>query len=89
MDKGIDDLVNNKDIEENTQRAYIVGYLCKLLHETGHENAESKDEKYSWLGIGSEYLQYLPPDPYDAFGYIFVDGSCIGDYGHEFWWHYF
>ncbi|KKS93158.1 MAG: hypothetical protein UV70_C0015G0002 [Parcubacteria group bacterium GW2011_GWA2_43_13] len=47
MDKGIDDLVNNKDIEENTQRAYIVGYLCKLLHETGHENAESKDEKYS------------------------------------------
>lgn len=33
INKGIDDLVENNDIEEMTQREYIVGYLCKLIIE--------------------------------------------------------
>lgn len=33
INKGINDLVENKDIEEMTQREYIVGYLCKLINE--------------------------------------------------------
>ena len=33
VNKGINDLVENKDIEETTQREYIVGYLCKLINE--------------------------------------------------------
>ena len=31
LDKGIDDLVKNNDIEELTRREYIVGYLCDLI----------------------------------------------------------
>lgn len=31
INKGIDDLVVNNDIEESTQWEYIVGYLCKLI----------------------------------------------------------
>ena len=31
IDKAIDDLVGNDDIEERTNRAYIVGYLCHML----------------------------------------------------------
>ncbi len=34
LDKAIDDLVKNKDIEETTHRSYIVGYLCKQLSES-------------------------------------------------------
>lgn len=34
IDKAIDDLVKNKDIEETTHRSYIVGYLCKQLSES-------------------------------------------------------
>lgn len=34
VDKAIDDLVKNKDIEETTDRSYIVGYLCKQLSES-------------------------------------------------------
>ena len=33
INKGIDDLVENNDIEETTRREYIVGYLCKLINE--------------------------------------------------------
>lgn len=33
VSKGINDLVDNSDIEETTQREYIVGYLCKLINE--------------------------------------------------------
>ncbi|MFB5086359.1 hypothetical protein PGC35_03920 [Psychrobacillus sp. PGGUH221] len=33
INKGINDLVENNDIEETTQREYIVGYLCKLINE--------------------------------------------------------
>lgn len=38
IDKAIDDLVENKDIEETTHRSYIVGYLCKQLAESGKSN---------------------------------------------------
>jgi len=31
LEKGIDDLVKNHDLKEQTPRRYIVGYLCKLL----------------------------------------------------------
>ena len=31
LNKGILDLVKNKDIEEITRREYVVGYLCKVL----------------------------------------------------------
>lgn len=31
IDKAIEELVENGDIEERTNRAYIVGYLCKTL----------------------------------------------------------
>lgn len=33
INKGINDLVENNDIEETTQREYIVGYLCELIYE--------------------------------------------------------
>ena len=36
--KGIDDLVENNDIEETTRREYIVGYLCKLINESVTKN---------------------------------------------------
>jgi hypothetical protein len=31
IQKGIEDLVNNHDLEVNTSREYVVGYLCKLV----------------------------------------------------------
>jgi hypothetical protein len=31
VNKGIGDLVENQDLDEKTQREYIVGYLCKVL----------------------------------------------------------
>jgi hypothetical protein len=34
INKGIDDLVENNDLEETTQREYIVGYLCMLINES-------------------------------------------------------
>ena len=34
INKGIDDLVKNNDIEETTRKEYIVGYLCKLINES-------------------------------------------------------
>lgn len=37
INKGIDDLVENDDIEEMTQRENIVGYLCKLVTELESE----------------------------------------------------
>ncbi len=33
IDKAIDDLVENQDLEETTPRSYIVGYLCKKISE--------------------------------------------------------
>ncbi len=31
IDKAIDDLVENQDIELTTRKEYIVGYLCKII----------------------------------------------------------
>jgi hypothetical protein len=31
IDKGIGDLIKNQDLKEMTPRAYVVGYLCKIL----------------------------------------------------------
>jgi hypothetical protein len=31
LSRGLDDLTSNGDIEQNTPKAYIVGYLSKLL----------------------------------------------------------
>jgi hypothetical protein len=31
IDRGISDLVDNRDLVERTAREYIVGYLCKML----------------------------------------------------------
>ncbi|GGA48825.1 hypothetical protein [Psychrobacillus lasiicapitis] len=33
LNNGINDLVENNDIKETTQREYIVGYFCKLINE--------------------------------------------------------
>jgi hypothetical protein len=38
VNKGIKDLVENNDIEETTNREYIVGYLCKLISESESKN---------------------------------------------------
>ncbi len=35
IERGIRDLVRNTDLEERTPRQYVVGYLCKLLRESG------------------------------------------------------
>jgi len=35
LDRGISDLVANQDIEELTDRRYIVGYLAECLSEAG------------------------------------------------------
>lgn len=34
INKSINDLVENDDIEEKTQREYIVGYITKLINES-------------------------------------------------------
>jgi hypothetical protein len=39
LEKGINTLVNNKDIIEKTNRDYIVGYLCKIIIEKKLENS--------------------------------------------------
>lgn len=31
IEKSLNDLKNNQDLEEKTERKYIVGYLCKQL----------------------------------------------------------
>ncbi|BBF45456.1 hypothetical protein lbkm_4223 [Lachnospiraceae bacterium KM106-2] len=33
VEKAIEDLVENDDLEERTAREYIVGYLCKTVVE--------------------------------------------------------
>ena len=33
VSKAIEDLVNNGDIKETTNRKYIIGYLCKKISE--------------------------------------------------------
>lgn len=33
INKGISNLVNNRDLIERAPRTYIVGYLCKMLLE--------------------------------------------------------
>ena len=38
INKGIEDLVKNNDIEETTNREYIVGYLCNLILELEKDN---------------------------------------------------
>jgi hypothetical protein len=38
FDKAIQDLASNSDIEEKTDRSYIVGYLCKTLIASGIVN---------------------------------------------------
>jgi hypothetical protein len=48
IDKAIEDLVKNQDIEELTHRSYIVGYLCKKLSKANRlqilVKVEGKDE---------------------------------------------
>jgi len=39
VSKGINDLVENSDIETTTKREYIIGYLCKTISES-----ETKDK---------------------------------------------
>lgn len=33
LDQGIQNLIDNQDIEEKTNREYLIGYLLKLLKE--------------------------------------------------------
>jgi len=40
LDEAICDLVENKDLIEQTPREYIVGYLCKKLGEMQTSEAE-------------------------------------------------
>jgi hypothetical protein len=35
VEQAISDLVENTDIQETTDRKYIVGYLCKSLSDSG------------------------------------------------------
>jgi hypothetical protein len=37
INKAIEDLVENNDIEEKTPREYIVGYISKLIKESNAE----------------------------------------------------
>ena len=45
VNRAVDDLVENTDIEEKTDRAYIVGYLCKSLFESGLINLNTEGIK--------------------------------------------
>lgn len=38
IDEAIDDLVENQDLTETTHRSYVVGYLCKKIHELEHSS---------------------------------------------------
>ena len=31
IDKAMDDLVKNQDIELTTRKEYVIGYLCKII----------------------------------------------------------
>lgn len=37
IDKALDDLVENRDLTETTDRRYIVGYLCKRIVKSNIE----------------------------------------------------
>ena len=41
IDQSIDDLVRNQDIEEQTPRHYIVGYIVKKLEENITKSGEN------------------------------------------------
>jgi hypothetical protein len=36
INKAIDDLVENDDIEEKSKREYIVGYISKVINESNN-----------------------------------------------------
>lgn len=42
LEAAIEDLVKNDDIEERTQRDYIVGYLVKVLSNSGFLTDDTK-----------------------------------------------
>ena len=50
VEKAIEDLVKNKDLEETMARPYIVGYICKsldnssLLSEVARERLRSPEK---------------------------------------------
>jgi hypothetical protein len=48
LNAAIEDLVANNDIKENTERAYIVGYLCKKLEMDDQNRSEKQLEKRGW-----------------------------------------
>jgi hypothetical protein len=41
IEKGVADLVENKDLVEKTERKYIVGYLCRVILK-GEEGGPKK-----------------------------------------------
>jgi len=46
VEKGIKALAKNGDLEEKTARTHIVGYLTKLIHETGLTTAANGSTKH-------------------------------------------
>ena len=43
VDRAVDNLVENNDIEERTNREYIIGFLCKTLCEAGLTDLNTKN----------------------------------------------
>ncbi|MES2728426.1 MAG: hypothetical protein V4643_15055 [Bacteroidota bacterium] len=44
MNKAIDDLIDNQDIELTTRKEYVVGYLCKSL-KSKFKNIKEENER--------------------------------------------
>ncbi|MGA2585009.1 MAG: hypothetical protein ABSG31_17185 [Tepidisphaeraceae bacterium] len=47
LEKGMEALVKNGDIDEKTARSHIVGYLAQILNEAGIEKTPSKKRRVS------------------------------------------
>jgi len=44
LNSGLNDLVGNRDLIEQTHRDYIVGYLCKVLSEGARRTETTKQD---------------------------------------------
>lgn len=42
LDKSIDDLIHNDDLEPKTSKQYIIGYIMKMLSENGCLNEDEE-----------------------------------------------
>ncbi|MEY5041269.1 MAG: hypothetical protein RLZZ414_817 [Bacteroidota bacterium] len=45
IEKGIDDLIENQDIELTTRKEYVIGYLCQIVISSIQDERQLPKEK--------------------------------------------